>query len=68
QVSELYGNEIAEEVRVIYGGSVDDHDARAYLEIEGCDGVLVGAASLNYHKFSKIVETAFDVTQTKDSN
>ncbi|MDQ3094320.1 MAG: triose-phosphate isomerase, partial [bacterium] len=42
QVSELYGNEIAEEVRVIYGGSVDDHDARAYLEIEGCDGVLVG--------------------------
>ncbi len=59
QVRELYGERAAKNVRVLYGGSVDDHSARAYLEIEGCDGVLVGGASLNYHKFSGIVEAAY---------
>lgn len=59
QVRELYGEHVADMVRVLYGGSVDDHDARAYMEIEGCDGVLVGAASLNYVQFSGIVDSAY---------
>jgi triosephosphate isomerase len=33
------------------------------MEIEGCDGVLVGGASLNYHKFAGIVEAAYRVQQ-----
>jgi triosephosphate isomerase len=61
QVKELYGPRASENVRVIYGGSVDDHDARAYLEIPGCDGALVGAASLNWAKFTKIVDTAYQL-------
>jgi triosephosphate isomerase len=67
QVSELYGEKAAQKVRVLYGGSVDDHSARAYLELEGCDGVLVGSASLNYHKFSTIVEKAFELRQEQES-
>jgi triosephosphate isomerase len=59
QVNELYGDKAATAVRVLYGGSVDEQDARAYLELDGCDGVLVGAASLNYAKFSGIVESAY---------
>jgi len=59
QVSELYGKKTAEKVRVIYGGSVDDQIARGYLELEGCDGALVGGASINYHKFSTVVDTAY---------
>ena len=59
QVRELYGPKAAKNVRVLYGGSVDDQLARGYLEIEGCDGVLVGSASLNYHKFSGIVNAAY---------
>jgi len=55
QIAELYGKRAAEEVRVLYGGSVNDQDARAYLELDGCDGVLVGAASLNYHQFASSV-------------
>jgi triosephosphate isomerase (TIM) len=58
QVAELYGDDTAAAVRVLYGGSVDEFDARSYLELEGCNGVLVGAASLNYHKFAAIVESA----------
>ncbi len=58
QVAELYGDDTAAAVRILYGGSVDEFDARSYLELEGCNGVLVGAASLNYHKFTAIVESA----------
>lgn len=59
QVRELYGDKVAEEVRVLYGGSVDEHIVRGYLEIPGCDGALVGGASLNYVKFSNIVDSAY---------
>ena len=65
EIKELYGQEASETVRVLYGGSVDEHDVRSYLELNGCDGVLVGAASLNYKQFSAIVETAFKVTEAK---
>lgn len=66
QISGLYGEKTANETRVIYGGSVDDHSARAYLEIEGCDGVLPGSASLNYHKFAGIVDAAYRMNREKD--
>lgn len=59
QVAELYGKKASERVRVLYGGSVDDHIVSGYLNIEGCDGVLVGGASLNYHKFAGIVSEAY---------
>lgn len=59
QIKELYGVKAAEAVRVLYGGSIDDQIARGYLEIEGCDGALVGGASLNYHKFAGIVAAAY---------
>lgn len=58
QVSELYGEHIAAAVRILYGGSVDDTTVKGYLDIEGCNGVLVGGASLNYLRFSSIVEKA----------
>jgi triosephosphate isomerase len=59
QVKELYGEKAAKNVRVLYGGSVNDQDAGAYLSLTGCDGVLVGAASLNYKQFAGIVDTAY---------
>lgn len=58
QVRELYGPKAANAIRVLYGGSVDEQIVRSYLEIDGCDGVLVGAASVNYHKFVGIVDVA----------
>lgn len=59
QITELYGEKVAQEVRVLYGGSVDDQIARGYLEVDGCDGALVGGASLNYAKFTGIVDAAY---------
>jgi triosephosphate isomerase len=65
QVRELYGERAAAAVRVLYGGSVNEHDVRSYLELPEVDGVLVGAASLNYHQFAEIVKTAHQVQTEK---
>lgn len=59
EVSELYGKKAAERVRVLYGGSVDDKVVSGYLDLDGCDGALVGGASLNYIQFTGIVEEAY---------
>lgn len=59
QVAHLHGEKTAQAIRVLYGGSVDDQIARGYLELEGCNGALVGNASLNHHKFAGIVNAAY---------
>jgi triosephosphate isomerase len=59
QVEHLYGPRVAKAMRVLYGGSVDDNSVRGYLEVPGCDGALVGGASLNPYKFAGIIESAF---------
>jgi triosephosphate isomerase len=61
QISELYGKRTAERLRVLYGGSVDSQTVRGYLELDGVDGVLVGAASLNYQQFASICQVAHQV-------
>jgi triosephosphate isomerase len=63
EIEELYGHKAAEMVRILYGGSVDEQTVRSYLECENCDGALVGAASLNYHKFSAIADSAYRLVQ-----
>ncbi|HYH74485.1 MAG TPA: triose-phosphate isomerase [Candidatus Saccharimonadales bacterium] len=59
QVEQLYGPKAARNIRVLYGGSVDDSTVRGYLEVDGCDGALVGGASLNPYKFAGIIESAY---------
>lgn len=59
EIKELFGPKAAERIRVLYGGSVDDQIAGGYLALPDCDGVLVGAASLNYKKFAGIVGSAY---------
>lgn len=66
QVRQLYGPKAARLVRVLYGGSVDDQIAGGYLDIEGCDGVLVGGASLNYVQFSGIVDAAYRLNRRRN--
>jgi triosephosphate isomerase len=58
QVEQLYGAKAAKAVRVLYGGSVDESMVQGYLEVEGCDGALVGGASLNPYKFAAIIDAA----------
>lgn len=55
QIDQLFGKKASEEIRVIYGGSVNKDNAINYLQIKGVDGLLVGGASLDAHQFSEIV-------------
>ncbi len=65
QVEHLHGARTAGLVRILYGGSVNSHNAKAFLDVDGCDGALVGGASLQSHEFASIVEKAFRVHQER---
>ncbi len=62
-VDHLYGKTAAKRLRVLYGGSSNADNARAYLQTPGIDGLLPGGASLNYHQFSDMVDTAYRLTK-----
>jgi len=51
----LYSKEIAEGVRIQYGGSVSPENVKALMGQENIDGALVGGASLKSETFSQIV-------------
>ncbi|MCD5030231.1 triose-phosphate isomerase [Enterococcus asini] len=50
-VEKLYGNEVAEKVRIQYGGSVKPENIAEYMAKENVDGALVGGASLQPESF-----------------
>ena len=62
-IKELYGKQTAEDIRVIYGAIVDAEFVGGILGLEGIDGLLPGAASLNYHKFAGIIEAAYKLSR-----
>ena len=53
-ISEVYGSEVAESIRIQYGGSVNAGNAAELFAQENIDGGLVGGASLK-PDFGKIV-------------
>lgn len=55
KVKELYGEDVSENVIILYGGSVKPENAKELFEMSDIDGGLVGGASLNADSFSKIV-------------
>ncbi len=53
-VCELYGEEVAEHVRIQYGGSVNAKNAAELFAMSDIDGGLVGGASLKVDEFTVI--------------
>jgi len=53
---ELYGNDVAEKTRILYGGSVNAGNAKALFAMPNIDGGLVGGASLKLDAFEQIVK------------
>ena len=51
---ELFG-EVADEIRVLYGGSVKPENVKAYLSCEDVDGALVGGASLKIDSYEALL-------------
>ena len=55
-IQELYGEEVAQTVRIQYGGSVTATNAPELFNMSDIDGGLVGGASLKLDDFEKIVK------------
>ena len=55
-VASLFTGEVAEKVRIQYGGSVKPANAAELLGMPDIDGALVGGASLKPEDFVKIIE------------
>ncbi len=54
-VTETHGDEVAERVRILYGGSVKPDNIAALMSQPDVDGALVGGASLDATSFAEIV-------------
>ncbi|WP_145139196.1 triose-phosphate isomerase [Paenibacillus sp. Y412MC10] len=57
-VEGLYGKEVADQVRIQYGGSVKPENVKEYMGQSDIDGALVGGASLQPASFIQLVEGA----------
>jgi triosephosphate isomerase len=57
-LAELYGNDIAQTVRIQYGGSVKPDNMVEYMSQPDIDGALVGGASLKVNDFVQLIEAA----------
>ena len=55
-IGELYNEEVADQIRIQYGGSVKPENIEELLTMEHIDGALVGGASLEPASFLKLLE------------
>jgi triosephosphate isomerase len=56
EASKAFGQEFADGLRILYGGSVKPENATALMSEEEIDGALVGGASLDPKSFAAIVK------------
>ncbi len=56
EISKIYSKELAENMRILYGGSVKPENIEELMKEPEIDGTLVGGASLEAEFFYKIVE------------
>lgn len=55
-VSEQFSKEVAESIRIQYGGSVKPENIKEYMAQSDIDGALVGGASLEAQSFLQLLE------------
>ena len=56
-MAEIYGVTISNNIRILYGGSVNENNAKELFAMENIDGALVGGASLK-PTFVEIINAA----------
>jgi triosephosphate isomerase len=57
-LAEMYGEAVAQQIRVQYGGSVKPDNIEAFMAQPDIDGALVGGASLKVETFAPLVKGA----------
>lgn len=54
EIRNIYNDEVADNIEILYGGSVKSSNAKELFEMSDIDGGLVGGASLTPEEFAKI--------------
>jgi triosephosphate isomerase len=57
-IAENYNQEIANQIRILYGGSCNENNAATLFSCPDIDGGLIGGASLKAESFMKIIHAA----------
>jgi triosephosphate isomerase (TIM) len=65
-LSEIEDDDFAEEVRILYGGSVKPENAGEIMAQKDVDGALVGGASLEVESFMELVEAAQESVSSEE--
>ena len=65
RIAELYSDDVAQKIRILYGGSADKKNAGDYLSQKDVDGLLVGGKSTSLAEFMPIVEKAAEIGPTE---
>ena len=55
ELAKMFGKEFAQQVRILYGGSVKPSNVKELMAMPDVDGALVGGASLEPETFSQLV-------------
>lgn len=55
---DIFGQKLAHSAPILYGGSVNEKNAKDFLALRNISGLLVGGASLNAKKFGEILRQA----------
>lgn len=56
-LANLYGEDISRKIRILYGGSVNDKNAKELFSQSDIDGGLIGGASLKPESFINIIKS-----------
>jgi triosephosphate isomerase len=57
-IEDAFGSEVAEEIRIIYGGSVKLESSRELMEKENVDGLFLGRFALTAENYAAIIDIA----------
>ncbi len=57
-LADLFDEEAADQIQIVYGGSMKPHNAEELLQQPDVDGGLIGGASLKAESFTDIIEIA----------
>jgi len=60
-IAQLYNEDLAQEMRILYGGSVTADNAAEFINQPEIDGALVGGASLKAPQFLSIVKQTSEI-------
>ncbi|TVP85370.1 MAG: triose-phosphate isomerase [Acholeplasmataceae bacterium] len=63
-MADLYGRDVADQIRILYGGSVNVKNVDNLVAMSDIDGALVGGASLDAEHFLTLVKAALVKTRT----